>query len=223
VDGYSREREIQKLMQLRQLANGAPWIQVPEVDRKIIELMDAQWVSDLYKEPPAITQDQQEEQAIENGLLADGFMPQVKPNDDHLVHLQMCDGFIGFKAQQGTPIPPQQMGLFMQHMQMHVEAARQNAQYWKAHAQQIQPIMQKIQDTMKGLQKQQQAQQQAAAGMAALRGGGMGPPGPGGPGGAMTPMPPPGPMPPAPPVPGAPMAGPMVPQIPGGRGNGSGP
>jgi len=207
VDGYSREREIQKLMQLRQLAAGVPWVKTFEIDRKIIELMDAQWVSDLYQEPQDAQASQQEEQAIENTLLADGFLPQVKPSDDHLVHLQICDGFINFKNGQGQPIPPQGLGIFMQHMQMHIQAAQANPQYWKQHAQAIQPFIQKVAQTMKAAQ----AQGQAAGAIANLRGGA--PPGMGaGPGpGMLGPLPPAGPMPPQAPVPGAPMAGPPMP------------
>jgi len=219
VDGYSREREIQKLMQLRQLSQGAPWIVTPEIDRKIVELMDAQWVGDLYQEPQDIMQDQQEKQAIENSVMLDGFLPQPKQNDDHVVHLGIEEGFIGFKQQQGQPIPAQQLGIFMQHMELHIQAARHNPQYWKAHAEQIQPFIQKLQQTMSAMQKAQQAQQKAAAGMAALRGGG-GPPGMGGPPGVMGPKPPLSPMPPPPPPPGSPMAGPAVPAIPGGNGAG---
>jgi hypothetical protein len=213
VDGYSREREIQKLMQLRQLGQGSPWIVIPELDKKIIELMDAQWIQDLYQEPKDIMADQQERQAIENGLMNDGFMPQVKPDDDHVIHLQTEDGFIGWRGQQGNPIPPPQMQTFMQHMQMHIQAAKSNPQYWKAHAQQVQPFIQKVQQTLKGLQQAQMAQQQAAGAMANLRGGGGGRPG------MMGPTPPPVPGMAPPPVPGAPMAGPPVPQIPGGNGS----
>jgi hypothetical protein len=214
VDGYSREREIQKLMQLRQLSQGSPWIVTPEIDRKIVELMDAQWVGDLYKAPQDIMQDQQEKQAVENSVMLDGFMPQPKPDDDHLVHLSNEEGFINFRQQQGQPIPPQQLGLFMQHMQLHIQAARSNAQYWKAHAEQIQPFIQKVQDTMKGIQRQQMAQQQAQAGMAALRGGGLKPGMPPGmPTGGAVPA---AAAPPMPPMPGMPAAGP--PQ----SGNGSG-
>ena len=222
VDGYSREREIQKLMQLRQLSAGSPWIITPEIDRKIVELMDAQWVSDLYEEPPQVTSDQQEKQALENSIMIDGFEPQVKPDDDHLVHLQMIDGFIGYKGQQGAPIAPPQMALLMKHMGMHIGAARSDPQYWKAHAAEIQPFIQKMQDTMKGLQKQQAAQAQAQMGLANLRGGappgmgGVSPPG----GGGMMPNAPVPAAPPQAPAPGGPMAGqPNVPQVPGGNGN----
>jgi hypothetical protein len=216
VDGYSREREIQKLMQLRQLSQGSPWIVTPEIDRKIIELMDAQWVSDLYQEPKDIQADQQEQQAIENSLMSDGFLPQVKPSDDHLIHLQIEDGFIGWSQQNQRPIPPAQMQTFMQHMQMHIAAAKQDPQYWKQHAAQIQPFIVKVQQTLKGLQQQAAAQQQAAGAMANLRGGpppGMppGPPGmpPGMPSGGAVPA---AAAPPAPPMPGMPAgAGPPVP------------
>jgi hypothetical protein len=218
VDGYSREREIQKLMQLRQLSQGAPWIVTPEIDRKIVELMDAQWVSDLYKEPQDIGSDQAEEQAIENALLEDGFVPQVKPSDDHLIHLQTLDGFIGYKGQQGQALNPQVLAMCMAHAQMHIQAARANPQYWKQHAQGMGPLIQKVQATLKGLQQQQAAAQQAQMGIAALRGGGM-PPGPLQ--GVEAPLPPVAAAPPQAPVPGSPAAGPLVPQVPGGNGQGA--
>jgi hypothetical protein len=222
VDGYSREREIQKLMQLRQLSQGSPWIVTPEVDKKIIELMDAQWIKDLFQEPQDVQANQQEQQAIENSIMMDGFLPQVKPPDDHLVHLQIEDGFIGWSGQNGKPIPPAQMQTFMQHMQMHIAAAKQDPQYWKQHAQQIQPFIVKVQQTLKGMQQQAQAQQQAAGAMANLRGGP--PPGMGGAPGGMPPGMPsggaaPGPAaPPPPPQPGMPAGPPM----PAGSPNGSG-
>ena len=219
VDGYSREREIQKLMQLRQLSQGASWIVTPEIDRKIIELMDAQWVSDLYQAPQDIQADQSEQQAIENSLMIDGFLPQVKPRDDHLLHLQTCDGFMGWRTQQGQPIPPGQIGIFLQHMMMHVQAAKADPQYWKMHAQQIQPFIAKIQATQKQLQQSALAQQQASGMLANLRGGP--PPGMGAPPGTPPPMPagmPTGGAPP--PVPSPPQAG-MPAAIPTG-GNGAG-
>jgi hypothetical protein len=214
VDGYSREREIQKLMQLRQMSQGSPWIVTPEIDRKIVELMDAQWVGDLYKEPPDLQSDQQFKQATENSVMTDGFLPQVMPNDDHLVHLQTEDGFIGWSGQNGKPIPPAQLGTFMQHMQQHIEAAKANPNYWKQFGQQIQPFVAKVAQTMKGLQQQAQAGQQAAGAMANLRGGG--PPGmpPGMPTGGAVPAPTQAPM---PPQPGMPAAGPPMP---GPNGNG---
>jgi hypothetical protein len=182
VDGYSREREIQKLMQLRQLSQGSPWIVTPQIDRKLIELMDAQWVGDLYQEPQDLSSDQQQKQAIENSIMSDGFLPQVKPDDDHLVHLQMEEGFIGWSQANGRPIAPPQMGTFMQHMAAHIQAARGNPQYWKQYGAQIMPFIAKLKDTQKQLMQAQQAAQAAQGSLSALRGGA--PPGMGGPPGA---------------------------------------
>jgi len=214
VDGYSRERDIQKLMQLRQMSQGSPWIVTPEVDRKIVELMDAQWVGDLYKEPTDLQSDQQFKQATENSVMTDGFLPRVMPNDDHLVHLQTEDGFIKWSGQNAKPIPPAQLGIFMQHMQQHIEAAKANPNYWKQFGQQIQPFVAMVAQTMKGLQQQAQAGQQAAGALANLRGGG--PPGmpPGMPTGGAVPA---AAQAPAPPQPGMPASGPPTP---GPNGNG---
>ena len=73
TDGYSREKEIQKLMQLRQFAQGSPWIKINEIDRKIIELMDSGWIMEVFEEPAEVMANQQESQAIENSCMSDGF------------------------------------------------------------------------------------------------------------------------------------------------------
>jgi hypothetical protein len=195
VDGYSREREVQKLMQLRQLSQGAPWIKEFEIDRKIIELMDAQWIDQLYEPPPDAQADQQEQQAIENSIMVDGFLPEVKPDDQHLVHLQTWDGYLQWRPQHGQPpLPPDVMSIFMQHGANHVMAARQNAQYWKQFGQQIQPFAQKIAATQKQMaqqQAQQAGQMSAMQSKAMLRGGRppMSTNGAGVPGAGMPPLP----------------------------------
>jgi hypothetical protein len=192
VDGYSKDKEIQKLMQLRQLAGGSPWIIVPEIDRKIVELMDAGWIPQLYQEPPSVSANQQQKQALENCTMMDGFAPQVTPDDDHLVHLQIMDGFINWSAKRGQVIPPDLLMGFMQHGQQHVQAGQADPAYRKQHAQDLQVFAQKIQATINQLQGPQQkvypmAQQGAAVGLAKLRGGA-----PGGGAGTLPGGPPPG-------------------------------
>lgn len=202
VDGYSRDREIQKLMQLRQLAQGSPWLKVWEIDRKIVELMDADWVAVLYQEPEEAQADQQEQQAIENSVMSDGFLPNVKPTDEHVQHLTILDGFVGWRQKQGAPIPPVLLPIFLQHASAHVQAARADPQYMKQNGPAIAQFANKIAVTQRQLAQGQQAQAAAAAAMTNLRGGGPGAP--------------PGPLePPVPPVPGTvPTAGPSMP--PGG-------
>ena len=177
VDGYSREREIQKLMQLRQLATQppSPWIKVPEIDRKIIELMDAQWISQVFSEPQDIMTDQQFAQAVENSVMIDGFLPSVKPSDDHVTHLQMMEGFLGWAPKNGIQIGPNILPTFMQHGTNHVAAARQDAAYMKTYSPQIAQFAAQIAQTQKWMAAQQ-AQAQAASAQAgqalgALRGG----------------------------------------------------
>lgn len=191
IDGYSKDKEIQKLMQLRQLAANSPWIIVPEIDRKIVELMDSGWISQVYQEPPTVAANQQEEQAIENAIMLDGFLPQAEPNDDHLTHLQIMDGFITWSGQQGKPVAPLLMNTFMQHGMQHIQIARQDPAYMKAHGPEIEQFASKFAQTMKQLQAQQAAGQQAAQGVAKLRGGsnnaGTMPGGPAPPGAGMPP------------------------------------
>ena len=207
VDGYSREKEIQKLMQLRQMAQGSPWIKVSEIDRKIIELMDSQWINQVFTEPEDVQADQQEDQAIENSVMLDGFLPRVMPTDDHVIHLTIMDGFIGWTQNpaNGIKIAPVILPTFMQHGSAHIEAARQDPAYMKAHGPDIAKFANKIAATQKQMAQQQAAQAQAQMAMSNLRGGTPAMP-PGAPGPA---------APPAPPVPGMPAGnGPSMP--PGG-------
>ena len=215
VDGYSREKEIQKLMQLRQMAQGSPWIKLNEIDRKIIELMDSQWIMQVYEEPQDVQQDEQMKQAVENSVMMDGFMPQPLPTDAHVLHLQTILGFIGWSQNpaNGVKIGPTVLPTFLQHGMMHVQAARQDAQYMKQYGPQIAQFTAQITGIQKQLAQQQAAQQKAGMAMANLRGGappGMGSGPPGMPNGAPGPV-----APPMPPAPGMPVGnGPVMP--PGG-------
>jgi hypothetical protein len=174
VDGYSRERDIQKLMQLRQLSQGSPWIKTAEIDKKIIELMDVQWIPVLYEEPADVQADQQYSQALENSTMLDGFLPQPKSSDDHVSHLQIIFGFIGWaQKQQPNPINPVTLPTFLQHATMHIEAARQDAEYMKMHAQEIAQAAQQVAMLQKQVAAQAQAQAQAQTVMQNLRGGGV--------------------------------------------------
>lgn len=204
-DGYSRETEIQKLQQLRQLSQGAPWIKTNEIDKRLIELFDAEWVGEVYIEPDQVMQDQQQKQAYENTIMYDGYPPPVWPEDDHLVHLQTIDSYMKFMGQHQRALPPDLMMILLQHAQQHVDTAKQNHQYMIAHGLEIDQWAQKIAIALKQLNRQAQAQQTAGMVMQNMRGApppGMGP-NPGGPnpqgtqaGGAAPPPSPPQPPPP---------------------------
>jgi len=149
ADGYSRERDIQKLIQLRALAQGAPWLKVNEIDCKIIELMDSQWINQLYVPPQLAQQDQMTRQATENVLLSSGYPAPILPNDEHLTHLQVLDAFVRDQMQRPGGIPPDRLPLMMNHGLAHVQAARQNADYMKRYGTQIAQFATKINQTQK--------------------------------------------------------------------------
>ena len=219
-DGYSREVEIQKLQQLRQLSQGAPWIKTNEIDKRLIELFDAEWVGEVYVEPEQVQQDQTQKQAYENTVMYDGFPPPVWPEDDHVVHLQTIDAYLKFMSDHQRSVPPDLLLIYLTHAQQHIDAAKQNHQYMIAHASEINDWAQKVALGMRELKKMQGAQAQTGMVMKNMRGGA--PPQSGGPPGSMgTPagMTPPGapPAPPQPPQPGVP-AGPPNPQNNGGQG-----
>jgi hypothetical protein len=149
VDGYSRERDIQKLLQLRGLAQGAPWLKVAEIDCKIIELMDSQWINQLYTPPPMAQADQMERAATENVLLSSGYPAPVRPDDEHLTHLQVHDAYIRDQMQRPGGIAPDRLPMFLQHGMAHVQAARSNADYMKQYGVQIAQFASKINATQR--------------------------------------------------------------------------
>ena len=150
VDGYSRERDIQKLMQLRQLAQGSPWLKINEIDCKIIELMDAQWINQFYVEPQEAQADQMERQGLENALMLTRFPANVKPNDEHLTHLTVLDGFIKDQVAHGG-VAPDVMPMLLNHGLAHVQAARANSAYMKQNGTQIAQFASKLVATQKQL------------------------------------------------------------------------
>ena len=152
VDGYSRERDIQKLLQLRGLAaQGTPWLKLNEIDCKIIELMDVQWINQLYTPPPLAQADQMEKAATENVLLSSGYPAPVRPDDEHVTHLSVHDAYVRDQMQRPPGIPPDRLTMFMQHGMAHVQAARQNADYMKRYGVQVAQFASKINATQKQL------------------------------------------------------------------------
>jgi hypothetical protein len=151
VDGYSRERDIQKLLQLRGLAQGSPWLKVNEIDCKIIELMDSQWINQLYTPPPMAAADQMERAATENVLLSSGYPAPVRPDDEHVTHLQVHDAYIRDQMQRPGGIAPDRLPMFLQHGMAHIQAARSNAEYMKQYGVQIAQFASKINATQRAI------------------------------------------------------------------------
>jgi hypothetical protein len=136
-------------MQLRQLAQGAAWIQVNEIDCKIIELMDSQWINQLYIPPQEAQQDQMTKQATENVLLMSGYPAPIAPNDEHVTHLQVMDAFVRDAMGRPEGIAPDRLPLLMNHGMAHIQAARSNADYMKQYGVQIAQFASKINATQR--------------------------------------------------------------------------
>ena len=121
VDGYSKDKEIQKLMQLRQLGQGSPWI-VTARDRSKDHRIDGLFL-DRRPLPAARTGHRWSAggPGDRDTVMIDGFVPQPSPKDDHVIHCTMIEQFIQFRSPQPPqpgappatpqpPIPPDFMG-----------------------------------------------------------------------------------------------------------------
>jgi hypothetical protein len=125
ADGYSREREITKMLNIRQVMAGAPWIKLADVDRRILELTNPALVRELYVPPADVEGDQLEEQADEiANILITGYVPQVAATDNHLLHWRAIQAFYGHSLQSGQAIRPDADLAIRSHARAHAEALK---------------------------------------------------------------------------------------------------
>jgi len=117
----------------------------------MIELMDSQWINQLYSPPQEAQADQMERQALENVMLSSRFPAPVKPDDEHLTHLQVLDAYVRDQMSRPPGITPDVLPMLMQHGLAHVQAARSNADYMKRYGTQIAQFATKINQTQKQL------------------------------------------------------------------------
>jgi hypothetical protein len=127
ADGYSREREIMKMLNIRQVMAGAPWIKLADVDRRILELTNPALVRELYTPPADVQGDQIEEQADEiSNILVAGYTPQISATDNHLIHWKAIQAFYQHTLQSGQNLRPDSDLAIRAHARAHAEALQKS-------------------------------------------------------------------------------------------------
>jgi hypothetical protein len=127
ADGYSREREITKMLNIRQVMAGAPWIKLADVDRRILELTNPALVRELYIPPPDVEGNQTEEQADEiANILITGYVPQISPTDNHLLHWRAIMGFYQHVLNTGQALRPDADLAIRGHARAHAQALQKS-------------------------------------------------------------------------------------------------
>ena len=92
----------------------------------MLEQDDPSLVRRLYQDPQAGQGDQAEDQASEIAtMLATGFPVNIKPSDDHKIHIQVLFQFNQASMQRQQPIDPASQQVLMAHLQQHLAALEQ--------------------------------------------------------------------------------------------------
>ncbi len=142
-DGYSREKHLQKLIQIWQTFQQSPNVNIPELVRLILENVDTQLAKTLFVPTEVSQNDQMEKQANEINAMKLGFNPQPDPNDNDLIHIQAIEVFKQYA--RGNPqaqVGPDVQIRIMQHEDAHIEALKQdNPQQYKQNQQMLDKIV----------------------------------------------------------------------------------
>lgn len=144
-DSWNKGQQLQKAIAMFQLLKDNPFIDQGELTKMVIETYDPRKVKRLYRDPGIATQDQQEQQAVENLLMADGYPVKTRPSDDDKAHLITQGQYVQQKLMTGEPIAPKEATLQLAHGQEHLQALTQKKDpEVKQLTQQMMPIVQAL-------------------------------------------------------------------------------
>lgn len=157
----TRMIRLQKAYQRMQTFGQNPMINQRELTKSVLEEDDPGLVRRLLLDQDTQMADQAEDQASEIGIMLIGYPAQVKPTDNHAVHLQVLGGYMQRRLQLNERMTSEMGVLFASHALQHFESLKQqNPQA----AQQFAPMAEEWQGVLEGAQAalQAQAQQQQA-------------------------------------------------------------
>jgi hypothetical protein len=126
LDFINRQFSLQKAVARMQMFQGNPFVNQGELVKSVIEQDDPSLVRRLFQDPQAGMGDQAEDQASEIAtMLATGFPVQIKPSDDHKIHIQVLFQFNQAAQVRQQPVDQASMQVLMQHLQQHLAALEQ--------------------------------------------------------------------------------------------------
>jgi hypothetical protein len=126
LDFINRQFSLQKSVARMQMFLNNPFVNQGELVKSVLEQDDPSLVRRLYQDPQAGQGDQAEDQASEIAtMIATGFPVNIKPSDDHKVHIQILFAFNQTSMQRNQPIDPASQQVLMQHLQQHLAALEQ--------------------------------------------------------------------------------------------------
>ena len=126
LDFINRQFALQKSVARMQMFQGNPFVNQGELVKSVLEQDDPSLVRRLFQDPQAGSGDQAEDQASEiSTMLATGFPVNVKPSDDHKVHISVLFAFQQAAQLRQQPLDPSAVQVLLQHLQQHLAALEQ--------------------------------------------------------------------------------------------------
>lgn len=120
VDGWDKERKHQRAIMRKQMFTGDPTINQEELNRDVLTSEDPRLVDKLLIPQGVKASSEAEDEAIEIGIMLDGFAAQAMPNEDHALRLKILVGFLR-KVQMTGEFLNQQAGQLIQaHIEQHL-------------------------------------------------------------------------------------------------------
>lgn len=127
-DTINRGLVLQRAQARFAMFKGDPLIDQEELRRSVLEADDPRLVRRLFRPAGSQAAGQTEDQAQEITVLLIGFQAEVKPTDDHGVHLQCIAGFLTRMASEGHPLTAPQRAALARHGLDHCAAMAQSGQ-----------------------------------------------------------------------------------------------
>ena len=126
LDFINRQFALQKSVARMQMFQGNAFVNQAELVKSVLEQDDPSLVRRLFQDPQAGSGDQAEDQANEIAtMLATGFPVNVKPADDHKVHISVLFAFQQASQLRQQPLDPSAVQVLLQHLQQHLAALEQ--------------------------------------------------------------------------------------------------
>lgn len=138
VEDWNRQNTLTKAAQRFQALNNDPLIDQSELRKDFLNADDGRLVERLLVQNGQSQQDEAEDEAVEIGVLMNGFPVQAKPKEDHLTRIKVIFGKIQQLDALGHPFDPLTLKMLQDHLMQHVQLlAQQNPQAAKQVMQQI--------------------------------------------------------------------------------------
>lgn len=144
-DSWNKPQRMQRAVARFQMFKGSPFVDQGKLTKSVLQEDDPRVARDLYVDPQTTAADQQEDQAMELGILEMGFPARVKPSDDDAIHLDTTMGRVEMMLKTGQEITPVAWQRMNEHMMGHVQQMQtrdpKRAKQYMAKIQRVQQAM----------------------------------------------------------------------------------